>query len=92
MGMSTKIETGAPDAWLHDGEWARVGSFFIYPSDGFYHIGRPSGVRDYRDVDGGFENMQAAIDHAIWMKAEQFDGGRTTEALDALIARKTNAA
>lgn len=56
-----------PDAWLHDGEWARVRDLYIYPRDGKFHIGKLSGARDYRDVETGFDNMQAAIDHARWM-------------------------
>lgn len=62
---------GLPDAWLHDGEWARIGGLYVYPRDGAFHIGRPSGTRDYRDVEPGFANMQAAIDHARWMDVEQ---------------------
>ena len=69
--MAQQHTPGLPDAWLHDGEWARVGGFYIYPRDsGEYSIGRPSGAREYCDVEAGFANMQAAIDHARWMDDE----------------------
>jgi hypothetical protein len=53
-----------------DGEWAlsRGGGIAVYPrDDGTYSIGRISGACDWRDVETGFANMQAAIDHAEWM-------------------------
>lgn len=72
MAQEQKHTAGLPDAWLQDGEWARVGGFYIYPrDDGQFFIGRPTGAGEYCDIDlPGFANMQAAIDHARWMVEE----------------------
>lgn len=62
--------------YIHDGEWARVGSLMVYPRDDdtsrkptTYSIGRIAGARCWQDLDRqiGFENMQAAIDQAAWL-------------------------
>lgn len=62
---------GIPDRWMHGAEWAKVGPFTIYPRESSYFIGRVSGAREYCDIDlgfdGGFENIEAAIDHARWL-------------------------
>lgn len=53
------------------GEWAYVGGLAVYPRpDGTFSIGRVSGARDYRDVETGFANQQAAVDHAVWMTSD----------------------
>jgi hypothetical protein len=68
--------SGIPDDWLHDGEWARVGKFFIYPREPDFYIGVAVGPNTYRDVDGiAFLNIEAAIDHARWMVDEARAGG-----------------
>lgn len=57
-------------SYSRDGEWAFVAGLAVYPrQDGTFSIGRVSGARDYRDVETGFANQQAAIDHAIRMAA-----------------------
>lgn len=62
--------------YIHDGEWAIVGSLAVYPRDEdtsrvetTWSIGRPAGPGGYRDLDRqtGFQNMQAAIDQAVWL-------------------------
>lgn len=62
--------------FIHDGEWARVNQLAVYPRDEdtqrkptTYSIGRPDGARSFRDLAGqtGFENMEAAIDQAVWL-------------------------
>lgn len=71
MAGPSPLSEELPDAWLHDGEWARCGRYRVYPrDDGSYSIGALSGVREYRDVETGFQNMTAAIMHANWMAAE----------------------
>lgn len=59
-----------------DATWAFVrragsaSSLAVYPrEDGSFSIGRPS-AREWRDVETGFENMQAAIDQAEWLVTE----------------------
>lgn len=64
--------------FVHDGEWARVGRFprslMVYPrDDGSFSIGRNSAPGEWRDVETGFANMQAAIDHAAWMVADRLE-------------------
>jgi hypothetical protein len=53
----------------HDGTWAFISpNLAVYPrEDGTFSIGKRSGARDYCDVDTGFVNMDAAIDHAEWL-------------------------
>lgn len=59
--------------FIHDGEWATIESLAVYPREEnkpvTYSIGRPEAPGCYRDLDRqtGFENMQAAIDQAIWL-------------------------
>lgn len=61
--------------YIHDGEWAQVcigagNSLMVYPrEDATFSIGRPSGAGSWRDLDRqtGFENMQAAVDQAMWL-------------------------
>lgn len=57
-----------------DATWAFVrkegsaASLAIYPrEDGTFSIGRPSAPGEWRDVETGFANMQAAIDQAEWL-------------------------
>ena len=64
---------GLPDEWLHEGEWARVGPFFIYPREPDFYIGVRTGPEEFRDTEEGiaFTNIGAAIDHAHWMDDER---------------------
>jgi hypothetical protein len=52
-------------------DWAFISpNFAIYPrEDGTFSVGKSSGARDYCDVETGFANQQAAVDHALWMTA-----------------------
>ena len=59
-----------------NGEWVFVGRFphrlAIYPrDDGSYSIGKSVDVSSAIDVETGFANIQAAIDHASWMVADE---------------------
>jgi len=65
-GVTTETEMSEL-SFSHDGEWAFVGRLAVYPRpDGTFSIGRISGARDYRDIETGFANMEAAIDQAVW--------------------------
>lgn len=58
--------------YIHDGEWAKVGRLMVYPrEDGTFSIGRPDGD-NWRDLKQrtGYANMQAAIDHAVFLNGE----------------------
>lgn len=71
--MSAGHTPGVPDEWLHDGEWARVGPFFIYPREPDFYIGTRTGPDEFSDCPEGiaFTNINAAIDHARWMVDER---------------------
>jgi hypothetical protein len=53
-------------------DWVFVGlNLAVYPrEDGTFSIGRRGGF-DCRDVETGFANEQAAVDHAVWMAGQR---------------------
>ena len=64
----TSIPVNFADDWAYVGPRHSAGHFAIYPrQDGTWSIGKPDTGRTYRDVETGFANQQAAIDHALWM-------------------------
>jgi hypothetical protein len=55
-----------------DATWAYIGNMAVYPrDDGSHSIGRLAGARTYIDIETGFANQQAAIDHAVWLSEER---------------------